>query len=879
MTPAATSGCTACSPRTERAALAGLLVMVGLVLGFTLHAQLGLGGHALDDLFRRWVGDLVVVGCAGLVLVRALTVRAERTAWALITLGMASWALGSVVDSLFLRDLDLLRPHSPAGVFGLGMYPFTYVGIALLLRSRLSSWKHSMWLDGLIGAAAVAALSSDVVLGAVLNSRAHAGAADLAPNLLYPIGDLVLLMMVVGALALDGWSVDRTWMLLVAGFATCTVTDAVHLVRQADGAYVVGTVLDAGWLLAALLVACAAWQPARRARRATSEAWRSVVVPSAFALMSLGVLLAHDNDRARPVTVVLASTALVGVLVRMWLTFREYTAMVRTSRGTTESFRALVATIPGAIYRCSLNPAWDMEYLSDHIERIAGYPASDFLGLNARSFSSIVHPDDRGSFDQVALECVERRLPYTLEYRIVRSDGAITWVQEHGQAVFGEEGEVRYLGGVIIDVTEQRRLTEMLAESEARYANLVENLSSVVYLSRHDRRWHVPACTYVSSQIERLLGVTVDAWVSDPDLWMRMIHPDDIGRVRDEFRLASLEERSLSTEYRFLRQDGTVVWVAHQAAPMRDAGGTVAYIQGSLEDITDRKLAEVARDRAETDLRLVQKLEAVGQLAAGIAHEINTPVQFVGDSARFLEDAFNDLLGLIDEYRSLTGSLRDALEPGAQARLAYAEAAADVEYLIERVPAAFARTFDGIQRVATIVRAMKEFAHPATLEHAPADINRALESTLVVARSEIKYVADVDLDLGDLPPVMCLVSDLNQVFLNLVVNAAQAIADVTPDGERGRLAVRTRCEGDEVVIEIEDTGGGIPEEHQSRVFEPFFTTREVGQGSGQGLALARSVVVDRHHGTLTFETEPGVGTTFVIRLPIDQGDCSERRAA
>ncbi|MGZ4431830.1 MAG: sensor histidine kinase [Gaiellales bacterium] len=122
-------------------------------------------------------------------------------------------------------------------------------------------------------------------------------------------------------------------------------------------------------------------------------------------------------------------------------------------------------------------------------------------------------------------------------------------------------------------------------------------------------------------------------------------------------------------------------------------------------------------------------------------------------------------------------------------------------------------------------------------------------------------------------------SDLNQVFLNLVVNAAQAITDVTPDGERGRLAVRTRCEGDEVVIEIEDTGGGIPDEHQSRVFEPFFTTGEVGKGSGQGLALARSVVVDRHHGTLTFETEPGVGTTFVIRLPIDQGDCSERRAA
>ena len=204
---------------------------------------------------------------------------------------------------------------------------------------------------------------------------------------------------------------------------------------------------------------------------------------------------------------------------------------------------------------------------------------------------------------------------------------------------------------------------------------------------------------------------------------------------------------------------------------------------------------------------------------------------------------------------------------------------ADVVLAEAEIPKAIAQTLDGVGRVATIVRAMKEFAHPDSGEKAVADLNKALTSTLTVARNELKYVADVETDLGDIPSVSCHLGDLNQVFLNLLVNAAHAIGDtVKESGGKGRIGVRTTCEGDNVCVAISDTGGGIPEHVRSKIFDPFFTTKGVGRGTGQGLAIARSIVVDKHGGSLTFETEVGEGTTFFIRLPVD-GTPSAREIA
>jgi signal transduction histidine kinase len=267
----------------------------------------------------------------------------------------------------------------------------------------------------------------------------------------------------------------------------------------------------------------------------------------------------------------------------------------------------------------------------------------------------------------------------------------------------------------------------------------------------------------------------------------------------------------------------------------------------------------------------------VGRLASGIAHEINTPIQFVGDNTHFLQDSFGGLQTLLTKYQEL----RDAADSGAVspellAEVRDVEEASDCAYLLEEIPRALTQTLEGVTRVATIVRAMKEFAHPESKEMAAADLNRALLSTLTVARNELKYVADVETEFGDLPLVVCNIGDLNQVFLNLLVNAAHAIAEsVKGTGQKGKIRIRTVSEGSTVLVTISDTGCGIPEANRTKVFDPFFTTKEVGRGTGQGLAIARSVVVERHKGTLTFESEVGKGTTFYIRLPVDRGECSK----
>jgi PAS domain S-box-containing protein len=287
------------------------------------------------------------------------------------------------------------------------------------------------------------------------------------------------------------------------------------------------------------------------------------------------------------------------------------------------------------------------------------------------------------------------------------------------------------------------------------------------------------------------------------------------------------------------------------------------------QDVTER-------NRLEVELRHAQKLEAVGELAAGIAHEINTPIQFVGDNIRFLGDAFADLSSLLEKYR---GFRECAAHDGTGRELADAVAAIekeiDIPYLAEEIPKAIGQSLDGVSRVATLVRAMKVFAHPDGKDKAASDVNEALRSTLTVARNELKYVANVETEFGELPLVRCNIGEINQVFLNLLVNAAHAVGEArkkqgkTGSDEKGVIRVRTSREENSVLISISDTGCGIPEPIRDKIFDPFFTTKESGKGTGQGLAIARSVVVDHHAGTLTFTSEVDKGATFCIRLPLD----------
>jgi signal transduction histidine kinase len=252
----------------------------------------------------------------------------------------------------------------------------------------------------------------------------------------------------------------------------------------------------------------------------------------------------------------------------------------------------------------------------------------------------------------------------------------------------------------------------------------------------------------------------------------------------------------------------------------------------------------------EVQLRHAQKLEAVGQLAAGVAHEINTPIQFVSDSADFLQTAFRDLLAFVDGQKSAEE--------------------ADLEYLREQIPKALDRTINGLMRVTNIVRALKGFSHSSEGEKVLVDPNRLIEDTLLVCKHEYKYVADVTTEFGHVPLIACRPGEICQVLLNLVVNAAQAIDD-RPKSVRGQIAIRSKFTGEKVIISVSDDGEGIPDVIRDRIFEPFFTTKEVGRGSGQGLAISRAIVVKGHRGTLDFESQVGEGTTFTLALPLGTG--------
>jgi two-component system, NtrC family, sensor kinase len=259
-------------------------------------------------------------------------------------------------------------------------------------------------------------------------------------------------------------------------------------------------------------------------------------------------------------------------------------------------------------------------------------------------------------------------------------------------------------------------------------------------------------------------------------------------------------------------------------------------------------------EQLEMELAQAEKLRAVGQLASGIAHELNTPIQYVNDNVVFLRNAFDTLSVFFD---SVLEQITDARK---RKRLEFAR---------DNVPSAFEAALDGCKRVTEIVSAMKIFAHPDGTGFAHADINRGLSSTVAVARNAVKYLAEVHLDLGELPEVQCRIGDLNQVFLNLIINAAHAVGEKNgPGGPLGNIWISTRVNGERVVVEVRDDGCGIPEAIQGRIFEPFFTTKEVGSGTGQGLAISRSIVNEKHGGALTFTTTPGEGTTFIAELPV-----------
>jgi PAS domain S-box-containing protein len=378
--------------------------------------------------------------------------------------------------------------------------------------------------------------------------------------------------------------------------------------------------------------------------------------------------------------------------------------------------------------------------------------------------------------------------------------------------------------------------------------------------------------TYVNDAFTRLTGFERHQAVGQSVNLLRSDNYDDAFYAGIRARLEAGER--WADRLVVGRKDGGGHRSRSIVSPILDSDGHIAGYSFFSRDTSDET-------RMEAQLGHLQKMEAIGEMAAGIAHEINTPIQYIGDNIQFLRDAAEGMMRLVETYAA-------ACEAGCSAPLssqvledlAALRREIDWDFLQEEVPLAIEQALEGRDRVAAIVRAMKEFAHPGDEELTPVDVNRAIENTLAVSRGEWKHVAEVSLDLApDLPHVPCYPGSFNQVLLNLVVNASHAIADNPDkrDGTSGLISITSALRESSVEIVIGDNGSGIPPAIITRIFEPFFTTKDVGKGTGQGLALAHAVIVERMKGRIDVDSAPGRGTRFILTLPLgDQADATKR---
>jgi PAS domain S-box-containing protein len=489
-----------------------------------------------------------------------------------------------------------------------------------------------------------------------------------------------------------------------------------------------------------------------------------------------------------------------------------------------------------AILETSNDWAWETDaqfrftWVSSGVARSLGLAPEHLVGQSRFDFAA--DAVDRERLRDLLAD-LDQRNPFDgFVYRLRRPDGVIRHVEIGGVPILALDGTFQGYAGFGKDVTEREKAEQRVQIAQRRMTDAVESLSEGFALFDPTGRFVMSNRAFVA------LTASVGAKAGFGRRIEEIVAP--LGEATAAARAnAWAAPDARAALYQAVLADGRALSIGERRT---GEGGIVAI----WTDVTEMRNAERARASLETELRQSQKLDALGTLAGGIAHEINTPTQYVGDNVRFLKTAFADLSAAVRA-------------PGT--------GAPDIEFLLSEVPLAIDQSLDGVDRIRQIVSAMKEFSYPDTKEKSPADLHAAINTTLTVSRNQWKYVADVETRFApDMPPVPCHVGEINQVVLNLVVNAAHAI-EAKGDG-RGLITISTRHEGDWVEISISDTGTGVASENAGRVFDPFFTTKPPGKGTGQGLSISRTIVVKKHAGSLTLRSEAGRGAEFTIRLPL-----------
>jgi PAS domain S-box-containing protein len=590
-----------------------------------------------------------------------------------------------------------------------------------------------------------------------------------------------------------------------------------------------------------------------------------------------------------------------------------------------DRYRRLLEAVPLGIEEIDISGVITFSNHSHHA--MLGYEDGELIGQPVWSLAPSKAEEERWrtALDQII---AQQAPPTPFECKCVSKDGRLLDFRVDWTYRRDTLGRLTGFICVISDVTEQKRLETVRNRHRQALAALVEfqrgllgmdsenGLSAKileplgeafgasrvwVFMKRGDDREQTVLCPHTVWCAPGVGPANDDphqASATGIDWFSRWVEPLSEGKVvsgvvsdLSESERAILEPQGILAVtalplvvngefYGFVALDNSVEARAWDSWELDVLRGVAAAVSLALERTDmERRMAsqretlqQEAKERSEKlleaqrQLLQTEKLASVGQLAAGVAHEINTPIQFIGDNLHALSDSFGDLRSLVESYREVVESVeKDMATPDGAAAVREAERDYDLEYILDDSPKAIAQGLEGVDRVSQIVRAMKDFSHVDRGELTFIDLNQSLRSTLTVARNEYKYVAEVETDFRDLPAVECYGGELNQVFLNLLVNAAHAIGDT---GERGTITITTRHDGDFVEVSFADTGTGIPEEVRDKVLDPFFTTKAVGKGTGQGLSIAHSIVVGKHGGDLRFETETGKGTTFFLRIPV-----------
>ncbi|TXI90789.1 MAG: PAS domain S-box protein [Burkholderiaceae bacterium] len=411
----------------------------------------------------------------------------------------------------------------------------------------------------------------------------------------------------------------------------------------------------------------------------------------------------------------------------------------------------------------------------------------------------------------------------------------------------------------------EQTVTRTGLASHERLKYLVENTPAIIYSSVPTGDFKM---TFVSSNARRILGYDPNLMVSDPNFWYEHIHPDDIPRIFSSLSMLFVEgERTY--EYRFRDSQGNYIWMHDMLRLIRDDAGSPIEVIGSLTDISERRaMEESLYKKGEEQKLLIQRLQeaqdqllqsekmaSIGQLAAGIAHEINNPIGFVNSNMVSLQSYTKTMFEALEQFQALVPT-------AAASQIDKIRVEADLDFLEGDIADLFRESLDGLKRVKDIVQSLKDFSHVGETDWQEADLVQGIESTLNIVYNEIKYKAKIVKNYQRLPPVRCVISQINQVVMNLLVNASHAIPD------KGVITISTGCQEQQVWISIADTGSGMSPEVLNRIFEPFFTTKPIGTGTGLGLSLSYGII-KKHRGKIEVKSEVGKGTEFILRLPID----------